>query len=159
MRERKICPCRRMATPALSLVSVGEMQMQISCHANSADPSTVSAPAPVLPTSSPAHARGQDKRREMGEALERLSQFTLNLSEPIQETLILLAGFCRERAHTPSGGERRLCLPLSDTSHDFFVLQEHSDPGRVNIRSQRFSAMLQSFSPRFLFALNPLLQK
>lgn len=31
---------------------------------------------------SPTHARGNDKRRKMGEALERLSQFTIYLSEP-----------------------------------------------------------------------------
>lgn len=81
---------------ALYLISFGKMQMQISCHANPADPSTVSAPAPFLPASSPTHARGQDKRREVGEAPERLSQFTLNLFEPIRGTLILLTGFYRE---------------------------------------------------------------
>lgn len=92
MREKEMGACNSTATAALYLISFDKMQMQISCHANSADSSTIFAPAPFLPLSSQSHARGQDKMREVGEALE-LSQFTLNLSEPIQGTLILLTGF------------------------------------------------------------------
>lgn len=142
MREKEMGACHRTATAVLCLISFGKMQMQISCHANSADPSTIFAPAPFLPPSSQSHAGGQDKRREMGEALETLSQFTLNLSEPIQGTLILLTGFYREHCLV----ERAYAFCCQGLSDDFFVLHEHSDSGRVNIRSEHFSAMSQTFT-------------
>lgn len=98
---------------------------------------------PLPPFQHPLIPRKRAAKGVRGRNPKRLSQFTLNLSEPIQEALILLAGLPAHTLHPILQGadsrECRQCLPLFSLS-----CKGHSDPHRANIRVQHFEALFHS---------------
>lgn len=123
--------------------------MQISCHANLVDPLTSSAPSlPLPPFQHPLIPRKRAEKGVRGRNPRRLSQFTLNLSEPIQETLILLAGLPAHTLHPIlRGADSRECcqsLPLSTLLLISLSCEGHSGPHKANIRVQHFEALFHS---------------